>query len=405
MPRCSIGVVGDIQRRQHRLGAGRGAPERDEQADDEADAQRVVGLADEFVDPVVDQRVGRRRQQPRAPPQAAVPRRNVESQAVDRDQHADRREQRRAWRRTRTRRRRARPDPWWPPAGRAEDHAAPTPPVAASSGGSGGVAAVQLAVLASVRLAVMPSGRENAATAASRCGAATSFLRIDRDFLLRQGGRGLMWPPYAATHVPLALVVTQRRQAFWQSFGRWFVRPFRQLTSVALIRRASSQKEARCDDPENRPIPCCSSSRQRRAWCSTWTAWKTTSARCSASLPLARIYYAVKANPARPVLERLVRLGSSFDAASFEEVAGCLDAGARPDAISFGNTIKKVSAIRRAHAARRDAVRLRFGRGAGEAGAATRRARGSIAASWWRTRAPTGRCRASSAPRSRTRAS
>ena len=39
------------------------------------------------------------------------------------------------------------------------------------------------------------------------------------------------------------------------------------------------------------------------------------------ALPLARIYYAVKANPARPVLERLVRLGSSFDAASFEEVA------------------------------------------------------------------------------------
>jgi ornithine decarboxylase len=38
------------------------------------------------------------------------------------------------------------------------------------------------------------------------------------------------------------------------------------------------------------------------------------------ALPLARIYYAVKANPARPVLERLVRLGSSFDAASFEEV-------------------------------------------------------------------------------------
>jgi ornithine decarboxylase len=63
------------------------------------------------------------------------------------------------------------------------------------------------------------------------------------------------------------------------------------------------------------------------------------------SLPLARTYYAVKANPARPVLERLVRLGSSFDAASWEEVAGCLDAGARPEAISFGNTIKKTSAI------------------------------------------------------------
>ncbi|HET6233733.1 MAG TPA: type III PLP-dependent enzyme [Acetobacteraceae bacterium] len=69
------------------------------------------------------------------------------------------------------------------------------------------------------------------------------------------------------------------------------------------------------------------------------------------ALPLAHVYYAVKANPARPVLERLVRLSSRFDAASFEEVAACLAAGARPQAISYGNTIKKASAIRRAHAA------------------------------------------------------
>jgi ornithine decarboxylase len=71
----------------------------------------------------------------------------------------------------------------------------------------------------------------------------------------------------------------------------------------------------------------------------------------SRALPLARIYYAVKANPAAPVLERLVGLSSSFDAASFEEIEACLAAGARPEAISFGNTIKKESAIRRAHAA------------------------------------------------------
>jgi ornithine decarboxylase len=70
-----------------------------------------------------------------------------------------------------------------------------------------------------------------------------------------------------------------------------------------------------------------------------------------AALPLARIYYAVKANPAAPVLERLAGLGSSFDAASIEEIAACLAAGARPAAISFGNTIKKISAIRRAHEA------------------------------------------------------
>ena len=69
------------------------------------------------------------------------------------------------------------------------------------------------------------------------------------------------------------------------------------------------------------------------------------------ALPLARIYYAVKANPARQILDRLVGLNSRFDAASFEEVRACLDAGARPDAISYGNTIKKVSAIRDAFAA------------------------------------------------------
>lgn len=69
------------------------------------------------------------------------------------------------------------------------------------------------------------------------------------------------------------------------------------------------------------------------------------------ALPLARIYYAVKANPAAPVLDRLVRLGSSFDAAGIEEIDACLAAGASPAAISFGNTIKKGTAIARAHAA------------------------------------------------------
>lgn len=69
------------------------------------------------------------------------------------------------------------------------------------------------------------------------------------------------------------------------------------------------------------------------------------------ALPLARLYYAVKANPAPPILERLVRLSSFFDAASWEEIQACFAAGARPEAISYGNTIKKVSAIRNAHRA------------------------------------------------------
>jgi len=73
--------------------------------------------------------------------------------------------------------------------------------------------------------------------------------------------------------------------------------------------------------------------------------------RISAGLPLARVYYAVKANPARPILDRLVGLGSSFDAAGIEEVEMCLAAGAPASRISFGNTIKKASAITRAFAA------------------------------------------------------
>ncbi|NMJ43211.1 type III PLP-dependent enzyme [Roseomonas sp. JC162] len=73
--------------------------------------------------------------------------------------------------------------------------------------------------------------------------------------------------------------------------------------------------------------------------------------RLKAALPLARVYYAVKANPAAPILERLTGLGSSFDAASWEEIEACLAAGARPEAISYGNTIKKASAIKAAHEA------------------------------------------------------
>jgi ornithine decarboxylase len=59
------------------------------------------------------------------------------------------------------------------------------------------------------------------------------------------------------------------------------------------------------------------------------------------TLPTGRIYYAVKANPAAPILQRLVALGSSFDVASPAEIDACLAAGASPADISYGNTIKK----------------------------------------------------------------
>jgi ornithine decarboxylase len=68
------------------------------------------------------------------------------------------------------------------------------------------------------------------------------------------------------------------------------------------------------------------------------------------ALPHAAVYYAVKANPAQPILRRLAAMGSNFDAASMEEIEMCLEAGAAPAAISFGNTVKKAKAIARAHA-------------------------------------------------------
>jgi ornithine decarboxylase len=60
-----------------------------------------------------------------------------------------------------------------------------------------------------------------------------------------------------------------------------------------------------------------------------------------AGLGCADIHYAVKANPARDVIARLVKLGSHFDAASRGEIEICLGEGATPDQISFGNTIKR----------------------------------------------------------------
>jgi ornithine decarboxylase len=77
--------------------------------------------------------------------------------------------------------------------------------------------------------------------------------------------------------------------------------------------------------------------------------------RLAASLPMARIHYAVKANPAPEVLGLLVGLGSRFDVASPAEIDQCLAAGAHPSAISYGNTVKKQRDIARAY---RQGVRL-----------------------------------------------
>src|ERR1700676_5206072 len=66
------------------------------------------------------------------------------------------------------------------------------------------------------------------------------------------------------------------------------------------------------------------------------------------ALPDSRVFYAVKANPAPELLGLLVSLGSCFDTASVAEIEMVLAAGAAPDRISFGNTIKKERDIARA---------------------------------------------------------
>jgi len=68
-----------------------------------------------------------------------------------------------------------------------------------------------------------------------------------------------------------------------------------------------------------------------------------------AGLGRAQIHYALKANPAREVMETLIEQGSHFDAASRGEIELCLSLGAAPEMISYGNTIKRASDIAFAH--------------------------------------------------------
>src|SRR3978361_435803 len=66
------------------------------------------------------------------------------------------------------------------------------------------------------------------------------------------------------------------------------------------------------------------------------------------ALPDSRVFYAVKANPAPEVLSLLASMGSCFDCATVAEIQMALAAGATPERISYGNTIKKERDVARA---------------------------------------------------------
>ncbi len=68
------------------------------------------------------------------------------------------------------------------------------------------------------------------------------------------------------------------------------------------------------------------------------------------ALPEAKIYYAVKANPASEILALLAEEGANFDLASPGEIEICEALKIAPERLSFGNTVKRESAIARAFA-------------------------------------------------------
>ncbi len=61
----------------------------------------------------------------------------------------------------------------------------------------------------------------------------------------------------------------------------------------------------------------------------------------AAALPGVRLHYAVKANPAHPVLSLLAAHGAAWDVASPGEVTLVLQAGGLPEDMSYGNTVKR----------------------------------------------------------------
>src|SRR5690606_5975226 len=65
-----------------------------------------------------------------------------------------------------------------------------------------------------------------------------------------------------------------------------------------------------------------------------------------AGFEFAKVYYAVKANPAVEIIDLLKDKGASFDIASIYELDKVMSRGVGPERISYGNTIKKAKDIR-----------------------------------------------------------
>jgi ornithine decarboxylase len=70
----------------------------------------------------------------------------------------------------------------------------------------------------------------------------------------------------------------------------------------------------------------------------------------AAALPGVHLHYAVKANPARPVLQTLAAAGARWDVASLGEVRAALAVDPEPGHLSYGNTVKKATDVAASYA-------------------------------------------------------
>lgn len=64
------------------------------------------------------------------------------------------------------------------------------------------------------------------------------------------------------------------------------------------------------------------------------------------NFPFTKIYYAMKANPNKEIVNLVKQLGSYFDVASVNQLKQLLKQGVDVNKISYGNTIKKISDIK-----------------------------------------------------------
>ena len=87
-------VIDDVERVEDRLHAGIRAPQRQREADDEAEAERAVALGGDALDLLADDVHRPARQHAREGIEMVLDRRGIGEQAVDRDEGRDRREDR-----------------------------------------------------------------------------------------------------------------------------------------------------------------------------------------------------------------------------------------------------------------------------------------------------------------------